>query len=84
MERKRKRVADNKYNREVKYMRFKIRPTMEQCRYCMETAASFNVEPACSSCNTEEYEMITIDNDYVYYADKHELKKIHMDRVIVL
>ena len=65
-------------------MKFKIKPTLEQCEFCMETARSFNVEPACSDCDPEEYEMLKLDKDYVYYIDKHELKKVHMDRVIVL
>lgn len=65
-------------------MKFKIRPTMEECRFCMETAAAFNVDPMCPDCNPEEYEMIKLDKGYVYYVDKHELKKVHIDQVIVL
>lgn len=65
-------------------MRFRIRPTMAQCKFCMETAASYNGEPQCSNCNVEEYEMLKLERNYVYYVDKHELKKVHMDYVIVL
>lgn len=65
-------------------MRFRIRPTMSQCKFCMETAASFNEEPQCCNCNKEEYEMLKFEKDYIYYIDKNELKKIHMNYVIVL
>lgn len=65
-------------------MRFRIRPTMSQCKFCMETAASFNEEPQCCNCNTDVYEMLKLDKDYVYYIDKNELKKVHMNYVRVL
>ena len=38
----------------------------------------------CHDCNKEEYEMLKLDNDYVYYIDKHDIKKIHIDYVRVL
>lgn len=65
-------------------MRFRIRPTRSQCKFCMETAASFNEEPKCYNCNTDVYEMLKLEKDYVYYVDKHDIKKVHMDYVIVL
>ena len=40
--------------------------------------------PPCHDCNKEEYEMLKLDKDYVYYIDKHDIKKIHIDYVRVL
>ena len=65
-------------------MKFRIRPTMSQCRLCTQTAASSNEEPRCSECNVEVHEMLKLEKDYVYYIYKHELRKIHMDYVIVV
>ena len=65
-------------------MRFRIRPTMSQCKFCMETAASLNEEPKCYNCNTDVYEMLKLEKDYVYYVDRHDIKKVHIDYVIVL
>lgn len=65
-------------------MRFRIRPSWTQCKLCKETAASFNEEPPCHKCNTEEYEMLRIDGNYVYYIDGDVLNKIHMDYVVVV
>ena len=65
-------------------MRFRIRPTWTQCKLCKETTASFNNEPPCNSCNTDVYEMLKLEKDYVYYVDRGDIKKIHIDYVKVL
>lgn len=64
-------------------MKIKIRPSLSECRSCMETAMSFNAQPRCSECNTEVYEVLKFEKDYLYYIDNHNIKKIHMNYVIV-
>ena len=65
-------------------MRFRIRPTLSQCRWCLDLAVSLNGDPQCHNCNTTEYEMIKMEKNYVYYIDKNELKRVHMNYVVVL
>ena len=42
-------------------MKFKIRPSLSECRSCMETAISFNAQPYCSECNPEIYEVLKFE-----------------------
>lgn len=64
-------------------MKIKIRPSFSECRACIETAMSFDAQPHCSECNTEIYEALKFEGDYIYYIDNHKIKKIHMDYVTV-
>lgn len=64
-------------------MKFKIRPSLSECRSCMETAISFNAQPYCSECNTEIYKALKLEGDYVYYIKDNKIKKIHMNYVII-
>ena len=64
-------------------MRFTIRPSLSDCRSCIETAISFNAQPHCSECNTEIYEALKFEKDYIYYIKDNKIKKIHMDYVII-
>ena len=64
-------------------MRFKIRPSLSECRSCIETAISFNAQPHCSECNTEIYEALKFEKDYIYYIKDNKIKKIHMNYVII-
>ena len=64
-------------------MTIKIRPSLSECRTCIETAMSFDAQPHCSECNTEIYEVLKFEKDYIYYIDDHKIKKIHMDYVTV-
>ena len=65
-------------------MKFKIRPSLSECRTCIETAISFNAQPHCSECNTEIYDALKFEKDYLYYIDNSKIKKIHMNYVIVI
>jgi hypothetical protein len=64
-------------------MKIKIRPSLSECRVCMETAMSFDAQPHCSECNTKVYEVLKFEKDYLYYMDDRKIKKIHMNYVIV-
>ena len=64
-------------------MKIKIRPSLSECRACIETAMSFDAQPHCSECNTGIYEVLKFEGDYIYYMDNHKIKKIHMDYVTV-
>lgn len=64
-------------------MKFKIRPSLSECRACMETAMSFDAQPHCSECNTEVYEVLKFEGDYIYYIEDNKIKKIHINYVII-
>lgn len=64
-------------------MKFKIRPSLSECRSCMETAIRFNAQPYCSECNTEIYEALKLEKDYIYYIKDNKIKRIHMNYVLV-
>ena len=64
-------------------MRFNLRPSLSECRSCIETAISFNAQPHCSECNTEIYEALKLEGDYIYYIKDNKIKKIHMNYVII-
>ena len=65
-------------------MKFKIRPTESECKSCIETAIAFNYECMCHYCNLTEYTMLKLEKDYVYYIDGQDLKKVHMNYVVVV
>ena len=65
-------------------MKFKIRPTISECKSCTETTSTWYSEPSCDYCKTEEYTMLKLEKDYVYYIDDDQIKKAHMDHVIVV
>ena len=64
-------------------MKIKIRPTLSECRTCIETAMSFDAQPHCSECNTETYEALKFEGDYIYYIKDNKIKKIHINYVTV-
>lgn len=64
-------------------MKIKIRPSLSECKACMETAMSFDAQPHCSECNTEIYEVLKFEKDYLYYIKDNKIKKIHMTYVII-
>ena len=65
-------------------MKFKIKPSKAECKSCIETAFVWYSEPSCDYCKTEEYTMLKLEKDYVYYVDKQQIKKVHMDYVKVI
>lgn len=64
-------------------MKFTIRPSLSECKSCIEMAISFNAQPNCSECNPEIYDALKFDGDYLYYIKDNKIKKIHMNYVIV-